>query len=547
MNASLPETPAPYAPPQFGAGIRFDLSRNEGRAPHQAPQVGAAGVERYPDLEGLREAMADYCGVDASRVLVTAGGDDALLRCCLASLGPGREALLATPTFEMIPRYAKLAGGTLREVAWPEGPFPVEAMLAAAGPAVAVVFVVSPNNPTGAVARAADVVRITRALPGALVVVDAAYEEFADAPLTAAVVDLPNVVVVRTLSKAVSLAGLRVGCAIAAPALLQRLAAAGNPMPVSVASATLATARLRHDRADIEAHVEAVRAQRPQLAARLQRYGLRPATPQQGNFVLVRGCDAARLTASLASLGVAVRRFPDDPALADAVRITLPGTDDGMRALQRALDVTFAPEALLFDMDGVLADVRGSYRVAIVDTARSFGAEVTAADVAAAKARGGCNDDWQLTQRLMAERGVERPLDEVTARFEQRYRELECTEQLMVDAERLWGWRERFRLAVVTGRPRVDAERFLDRFGLRAAFDAVICREHAPLKPDPAPVRLALQQLGVGRAWMLGDTVDDANAASAAGVLPLGIDAAGAVPGAAFTLASPNLLDQLLP
>ena len=112
-------------------------------------------------------------------------------------------------------------------------------------------------------------------------------------------------------------------------------------------------------------------------------------------------------------------------------------------------------------------------------------------------------------------------------------------------------------LALVTGRPRRDAERFLERFGLADLFDVVVTREDAALKPDPAPVRLALERLGVERAWMVGDTPDDLVAARGAGVLPLGVVPPGADPsrtrttleaaGAARVLSRTEDLTALLP
>ena len=86
---------------------------------------------------------------------------------------------------------------------------------------------------------------------------------------------------------------------------------------------------------------------------------------------------------------------------------------------------------------------------------------------------------------------------------------------------------ERLPLAIVTGRPRAEAEWFLDRFRLRSLFEAVIAREAAPAKPDPRPVHRALETLGVDRAWMIGDTPDDVAAASGAGVVPIGVPAPG--------------------
>jgi histidinol-phosphate aminotransferase len=82
-------------------------------------------------------------------------------------------------------------------------------------------------------------------------------------------------------------------------------------------------------------------------------------------------------------------------------------------------------------------------------------------------------------------------------------------------------------LAVVTGRPRSDAVEFLERFDLMDAIGALVTRDDAPLKPDPAPVRKALEIMGVSRAWMLGDTPDDLAAARGAGVVPIGVIAPG--------------------
>lgn len=545
-----------YSPPTFAGGIRLDLSKNEGRVPRDETLLQAIpGIEqlaRYPALRELQSEMAASYGVPMERVLVTAGGDDALLRLCLFALRRSRQnpserqALVAVPTFEMIPRYVNLAGGELVTVPWPSGAFPTEALLAAAGDATALVFVVSPNNPTGAVATPADLERLASALPDALIVLDAAYAEFACEDLMACALRLKNVVIVRTLSKAWGLAGLRVGCAIARPELLSQLHASGNPMPVSVASASLAVARLRTGRGDVDDHVARVREQRVDLIQRLRELGTAPVEPCQGNFVLVHGVDAPWLTASLAALGIAVRRFPDQPELADAVRIGLPAESDSYSELVAALATVLSPQALLFDMDGVLADVSASYRVAIIKTADSFGVAVDEQDITAAKLRGNANDDWQLTRSLLLAGGVTCSLSEVTERFESFYQTLRSSERLLVAAERLRNWQGRFRLAVVTGRPRDQAEFFLAQFAIRDLFEVVVCREDAALKPDPAPVQLAMQQLGVQSAWMLGDTVDDLVAARLAGVLPIGIGGEVDATNAACVLASVEDLEGLL-
>jgi HAD superfamily phosphatase len=150
-----------------------------------------------------------------------------------------------------------------------------------------------------------------------------------------------------------------------------------------------------------------------------------------------------------------------------------------------------------------------------------------------AKAAGDANNDWILTHRLLRTRGVETTLEEVTRRFEALYQGNETepglwhVEQLLVTPDLLGRLASRLPLGIVTGRPRRDAERFLTHTGIHEHFAALVCMEDAPRKPDPAPVRLLMEQLEVHNAWLVGDTPDDMRAAAAAGVLPLAVIAPG--------------------
>jgi HAD superfamily hydrolase (TIGR01548 family) len=154
---------------------------------------------------------------------------------------------------------------------------------------------------------------------------------------------------------------------------------------------------------------------------------------------------------------------------------------------------------------------------------------VTPADIAARKAAGQANDDWAVTADLLRRAGRPTPRDVVVAEFQRHYvgsgdePGLRARERLLLSRERLAALAGRRPLAVVTGRPRAEAEDALQSLGIREHFRAVITRDDAPLKPDPAPLTLALAALGVRRAWMIGDTPDDILAARRAGVLPLGV------------------------
>jgi histidinol-phosphate aminotransferase len=535
--------------------LALKLDSNEGPLPPPALLTALATLDpetlrRYPDVSALEATLAHRVGVAPDRVLVTAGADDAIDRVCRAYLGAGRTMLLAEPTFEMFDHFATLSGAaTLARVPWRCGEFPLAAFLDRLEEQPAVIAVVSPNNPTGAAATAADVRRLAEAAPTALVLLDHVYVEYADEDLTPAVIDLPNVVVLRTLSKAWGLAGCRIGYAIASPDVIATLKNAGAPYPVAAPSVALALRQLADGDEALRVHVARVREERSALCARLTALGLEP-LPSQANFILVEcGARAPLLSAGLAALRVVVRDFPQRPGLTTALRITLPGNAAAFERLVAACETALAPEALLFDLDGVLADVQHSQRAAIAATAQSFGVLVTAAQVAAAIRTGDAANDWLVTRRLIEAGGCDASLDDVTNRYQSLYLGLREHERLIPHISLLEQLAARLPLALVTGRPRAEAQWFLDRVGVAPLFGTVVTMEDARPKPDPAPVRLTLERLGVRRAWMIGDTPDDVRGAAQAGVLPLGVVAPGDDPsltGAALRDAgAARVLDEL--
>jgi len=552
----------PYVIDRPGADLDLVLDFNESLAPPPALSGRERSLNRYPDYREIETAIAELVGVVPESVLVTNGADDALERAVRCAVGPGRRAVLTTPSYGMIRRFAVLAGADLVEVPWWEGEFPVDEVCRDAGDDGGLVAVVSPSNPTGAAASHEAVAEILERLPRSLVVVDQAYVDFTDSELdlSTSLLKYPNAVVVRTFSKAWGCAGLRVGCAIADPRVIDWLRRAGLPFPVSTPSvdAVLAALSVGPDRV----RIATVRQQRDRLIEFLAGKGV-TALPSQASFVFARFVDAELVWRGLGSLGISVRRFPGRSELEGWLRITLPGDEANFDRLRRGLETLLCPGALLFDLDGVLADVSRSYRRAIVETAATWGVGLTPGDVTEAKIGGDANNDWQLTRRLLEERGVEVGLDEVTERFEGLYQGsdqapgLRRLESLRIDRAELERIAARLPLGVVTGRPRSDAMRFLEEQGVADLFSALVCMEDAPPKPNPAPVLLAMERLGVSTAWMVGDTPDDLRAARAAGVLPIAVTAPGddgsmmteklKAAGAARLLNGPDGIEELLP
>ncbi|HTI06363.1 MAG TPA: aminotransferase class I/II-fold pyridoxal phosphate-dependent enzyme [Gemmatimonadales bacterium] len=514
------------------------LNSNEGPRAPQALLAELAALDpellrRYPDATAVETALAARVGVSPDRVVVTAGADEALDRIYRAYAGPDRPVLLPEPTFDMLERFAALAGAPLVRVPWLTDAFPLEQILANLDNRIAMVVIVSPNNPTGGVASRDDVRRIAAAAPRSLLLLDQAYIEYADEDIDRGLLDLPNVVVVRTMSKAWGLAGCRVGYAIGSADVIAVLRAAGAPYPVAGPSLALALWQLSRGDAALRDHVAQVRAERARLRQFLCARGV-DARVSQANFVFADfGRRAAFVRDGLGARDILVRDFPARAGLQTSLRITLPGDPADFERLTRALETVLAPEALVFDLDGVLADVRESQRAAMIATGAAFGVAITMADVERALRSGDAANDWIVTQRLIVERGKTVDLSSVTARYQSLYLGTNGTpglrerERAIVPRAVLERLAERLPLAVVTGRPREEARWFLEREGLAPLFGAMVCMEDAARKPDPAPVRLALTKLGVQRAWMIGNTPDDVRAAVGAGVTPLGIVAPG--------------------
>jgi HAD superfamily phosphatase len=205
--------------------------------------------------------------------------------------------------------------------------------------------------------------------------------------------------------------------------------------------------------------------------------------------------------------------------------------------------------ALLLDMDGILAEVSQSYRAATVATCREYGATSVTYDVISQwKARGGCNNDWQLSLDLIKEDPngkKEVTYDQVVETFERHYQgdparsikglcELETlipTKKLLeefksrIDALNVNG-KKIGGMAVVTGRPRKDCETFLKLHGLEHLFAVSVCMEDGPPKPDPHILLQACKEMGISPSplvLMVGDTPDDIRAGIAAGCTAVGV------------------------
>ncbi len=343
----------PYGAPQLDVPVR--LNTNENSHPLPAATVEAVGrvvvevagtLNRYPDRDAvaLRADLAGYLGhgLTTGSVWAANGSNEVLQQLLQAFGGPGRTALGFTPSYSMHPVIAAGTG-----TAWIDGvreaDFTVPADRAAAQVREQrpdVVFLTSPNNPTGT-ALPLDVVRAVLAVAPGMVVVDEAYAEFARPGTPSALTLLPGqprLVVTRTMSKAFAMAGLRVGYLAADPAVVDAVQLVRLPYHLSALTQAVARVALAHAPV-LLATVEAIKSQRDRIVAALPGLGLRP-VPSDANFVLFgRFADAGAGWRALLDRGVLVR----DVGLPGWLRVTA-GTgaevDAFLAALAEVVDVT---------------------------------------------------------------------------------------------------------------------------------------------------------------------------------------------------------------
>jgi histidinol-phosphate aminotransferase len=327
-----------YLPTPGTFRIRLDANEAPPLFPESVKQRLAAvfatvALERYPDAtaSALRGAVAARLGVDPAEVLLGVGSDE-LITLLLDALGQPRGpaeppvVLTTSPTFVMYRMSARLRGHRVLEVpldaAWD---LSVDAMLRAADFATpALVFVASPNNPTGTVAGDGRLERLIEALPRSLFVVDEAYVDYADRNRLELFRRYENVVILRTLSK-IGFASLRLGWLVGPRALVAELDKLRLPYNVNGVSQALAEVVLRELWDEVLAVTASVRAERARLGQALGALPGLEVAPAQANFLWVK-CErpASEVFDALAQNGILVRSFHKSGGrLANQLRVTV--------------------------------------------------------------------------------------------------------------------------------------------------------------------------------------------------------------------------------
>lgn len=339
----------PYGAPTDPVPVRLNVNENPYPPPPAVAEAIAArlagaatDLNRYPDREALelRAALANYVGRDITpaQVWPANGSNEVMHQLLGAFAGPGRSLLTFSPSYSMYPVYARDTMTQFRTEPRAAN-FSIDLELAARAVAEnppAVTVAASPNNPTGTPLSHDDIRQLHELVaPAGVLVIDEAYAEFSAAPSALDLLpELNRLVVVRTLSKAFGLAGLRLGYAIAQPEVVDSLRIVRLPYHLSATTQAAAVAALEFT-SELLAPVAEVVAQRTELAEWLTEHHV-PVAESQANFLLVGPLDdSSQVFSDLRERGVLVRETP----IPGCLRVSI-GTPAENRAFREAFAQT---------------------------------------------------------------------------------------------------------------------------------------------------------------------------------------------------------------
>ncbi|MBA2688339.1 MAG: histidinol-phosphate aminotransferase family protein [Gemmatimonadaceae bacterium] len=298
-------------------------------------EMTRGALARYPssNAQAMRVALAGYIGMPVECVVAGCGSDDILDSIMRAFVQPGDAVAIPDPSFSMASVFARVSG--LRPLLIPLTPAQSPDIEAMIGSGVRMLYLCTPNNPTGGVISLADIENVLGNFNG-LVIVDEAYAEFSEFTAIPLLRSYENLIVTRTLSKAFGLAGLRIGYAVCAPLLAAEIEKTRGPYKVNAVAERVGASVVCNDRQWVARVVAEVRENRERLSRELRQRGYEP-LDSSANFLLLPVKEALTLANRLAERSIAVRAFDNLTGIGDAIRVTV-GPWPMMQAMLDALD-----------------------------------------------------------------------------------------------------------------------------------------------------------------------------------------------------------------
>lgn len=336
---------SPYKPPLEGRDpARFELlDFNERTVPVSemiakdiADWVMSGLMQMYPSYGDIENKIADYCGIDASNLMITNGSDqgiDLVFRACCDS---SSEVIIPAPTFPMYGQSAAIEAATIHRPQYSETEgYPVKETLALINDKTAVIVVSNPNNPSGTSVEREEIVTLAKAAPNAVVLVDECYFEYCGISVIDLVEQYKNIVVTRTFSKTWGMPSLRIGYLIAAAENIEALLKVRGPYDINQVAIVAVESALRHQDSITSYIEEVMQVSKPLFESYLNQNKIR-FWPSAANFIWVFFDNAEELELKLREAGILVRPKADADGRI-GLRVTL-GTKAQTQSLISAIE-----------------------------------------------------------------------------------------------------------------------------------------------------------------------------------------------------------------
>lgn len=497
---------------------------------------------KYPDREPLEKKIAQINSLSKEQILCTNGGDEAIM-ILMRIIKEGAPFILPLPAFS---QYTWGIKSWQQEVISIAAKDDLSIDLEKTKQAIvntngAITVLTRPNNPTGEsieISELIELINLSRQNNG-WVFLDEAYIEFSveDSAADSLLEKFDNLVILRTLSKAYGLAGVRLGYLLGSERLIELFRERCMPFNIPTPSLQIATKALEdNNQREMKKYCQQIKINRQILTDWFIDLGIK-VFPGQANFVLLQLPEgqAIAVKSFMKKNKILLRAF-DQGKMQNCLRITIPFE---LERLLYCLQQCFQPKLICMDMDGVLIDTSGSYDQCVLATVEQLSAKsIDLSEVESLRRQGGFNNDWVLSKQLLDDLGLQFSLEKVTAVFQQIYlgenndslvSKGHVTKGLVANESPLIGsslvatinQSETCRFAIVTGRPRLEAKSGQELINL-SQLDLISLDDVEQGKPSPEGIK-RLQQKYSKQSWMCGDNPDDMQAAVASNCLAIGI------------------------
>jgi len=519
----------PYSPPlQNRSGkIRLDFNENNyGPSPKLSNLTSNISQNSiYPEDSRLIEKLSQKFNLNKNMFLIGNGSNEIISLIANTYLSKNDEVLIPCPTFSIYNLLFSLKNAKLVEINYNlDFSFPIKEFLSKITSKTKMIVLVNPNNPTGTSIKKEDFTKIMKKAKNALVVLDEAYCHFAQENFLSSIKKYDNLFLLRTFSKAYSLAGFRVGFLISNSENIQNISKFALPYRINYLSLEAAIIAL-DDQKYLDDTLQKITLEKIKMQKALKKMRLEYIKTNT-NFLLIKtGIWSTKIHKILEKKGILVRNLTDKPMMEKYLRVTI-GNPSQNKIFLCALSKLWKNRLVILDVDGTLVNVESSYISTIVQTVKYYKGQMEKEAVEEIRSQGGYNNDWDLTEYALRNQKIYIDKQEIIDKFQEFYESKKKEEFWLLDKEILAELQKKYTLAIFTGRPEQELEFVLNRFDTRSYFEKCVCMEDTKDKSKPSPFGVEILQNFYKSKLVcyIGDTLDDVDSAKSADAISITVN-----------------------